>query len=554
MTNSEDICHLLSEKYKKLYNSIPSCEHSLRELKQHLNDKIMRENVSDYVFDAEMVSAGIKKLKANKHDGDIGLWSNHLLMAPSALHGVLCDLFNAMMIHGYMPHKLLVGTVISIIKDNNGDLCSSDNLRGIALSSCIGKLFDLLLLHRYAEYFRTSDLQFSYKPNHSTTLCTLTLKEVVAYFKRNGSSVFCALVDASKAFDKVRIDKIAQLLAKRDLPAPVTRMIMDNLTRQQIQVYWAGHQSSAFNCTNGLRQGGVASPILFSVYFDELLNRLQNSGAGCYVGHVFTGAVAYADDVTLMAPTLQGLNILLKVCEQFADEYCVTFNSKKTVCIAFGQSETFTSREIKLHSETLQWHSEVKHLGNILAHNLKDDTDIRMKSNDLTKRVNGIVVNFRKVPREVCNKLFMSNCHFYGSQMWDLQKTRSIEKFNVTWRKCVRRLWNLPQCSRTYLLHHLINTPPPLIQLRKRFMNLFRSVQLGDNLVVKHLTNVSMKEPKGIIGNNFAICQTERQIPEDGAANAAMLIELTKCLEGSMNLPNFTFNEIQTFINYIATS
>ena len=85
-------------------------------------------------------------------------------------------------------------------------------------------------------------------------------------------------------------------------------------------------------------------------------------------------------------------------------------------------------------------------------------------------------------------------------------------------------------------------------------MNLFRSVQLGDNLVVKHLTNVSMKEPKGIIGNNFALCQTERQIPEDGAANAAMLIELTKCLEGSMNLPNFTFNEIQTFINYIATS
>ena len=142
----------------------------------------MCENVSDYVFDAEMVSAGIKKLKANKHDGDIGLWSNHLLLAPSALHGVLCDLFNAMMIQGYMPHKLLVGTVISIIKDNNGDLCSSDNLRGIALSSCIGKLFDLLLLQRYAEYFRTSDLQFSYKPNHSTTLCTLTLKEVVAYF------------------------------------------------------------------------------------------------------------------------------------------------------------------------------------------------------------------------------------------------------------------------------------------------------------------------------------------------------------------------------------
>ena len=51
-----------------------------------------------------------------------------------------------------------------------------------------------------------------------------------------------------------------------------------------------------------MKQGGVLSPILFSVYIDELLTRLKHSGYGCMVGHVYCGAFAYADDIALVAP------------------------------------------------------------------------------------------------------------------------------------------------------------------------------------------------------------------------------------------------------------
>ena len=49
------------------------------------------------------------------------------------------------------------------------------------------------------------------------------------------------------------------------------------------------------------------------------------------------GALSYADDITLIAPSIGGLNEMLKLCDNYATVYNVIFNSKKTVCIKFGK-------------------------------------------------------------------------------------------------------------------------------------------------------------------------------------------------------------------------
>ena len=38
------------------------------------------------------------------------------------------------------------------------------------------------------------------------------------------------------------------------------------------------------NLLNGVRQGGVASPVMFCVYIDELLSGLRDKGVGCWLG------------------------------------------------------------------------------------------------------------------------------------------------------------------------------------------------------------------------------------------------------------------------------
>ena len=53
-------------------------------------------------------------------------------------------------------------------------------------------------------------------------------------------------------------------------------------TKQTLQVQWGEQISEEFNVGNGVKQGGVLSPVLFSLYIDGLFDRLANSQWGCH--------------------------------------------------------------------------------------------------------------------------------------------------------------------------------------------------------------------------------------------------------------------------------
>ena len=81
---------------------------------------------------------------------------------------------------------------------------------------------------------------------------------------------------------------------------------------------------------NEVKQGEVLSPILFAIYTDGLLKRLEDTEVGCQMGCRFTGALAYADDITLLAPCKSTLSIIIDVCEQYAAEFDILFNGSKS--------------------------------------------------------------------------------------------------------------------------------------------------------------------------------------------------------------------------------
>jgi len=58
---------------------------------------------------------------------------------------------------------------------------------------------------------------------------------------------------------------------------------------------------------NGVRQGAILSPVLSCVYFNTLLISLSQAETGCHFGYFFVGALAYADDLVLLAHTTNAM-------------------------------------------------------------------------------------------------------------------------------------------------------------------------------------------------------------------------------------------------------
>ena len=64
----------------------------------------------------------------------------------------------------------------------------------------------------------------------------------------------------------------------RNLPGVVLRLLFDIYSRQFVYTRWNGELSQPISMENGVKQGGVLSPILFCIYMDELITRLRNTG------------------------------------------------------------------------------------------------------------------------------------------------------------------------------------------------------------------------------------------------------------------------------------
>jgi len=112
-------------------------------------------------------------------------------------------------------------------------------------------------------------------------MCTMVLKETLAYYTVDCGSAFCIFLDATKAFDRVNYCKLISVLMKRNISPLYLRLLLNMYTNSNARVSWNGVFSHSFKVENGVKQGGIVSPVLFCVYLDELLQRLHESDVGC---------------------------------------------------------------------------------------------------------------------------------------------------------------------------------------------------------------------------------------------------------------------------------
>ena len=118
--------------------------------------------------------------------------------------------------------SVLVPLFRPIPKGRNVSITDSGNYRGISLCSVFAKLFPGFLLINSVIVCLHQICSLVFTKKHSTSLCTMALKETLAYYSVDGVTAFCTLLDAAKAFGRVDYCKLFREVIKRACPSDLS--------------------------------------------------------------------------------------------------------------------------------------------------------------------------------------------------------------------------------------------------------------------------------------------------------------------------------------------
>ena len=192
------------------------------------------------------------------------------------------------------------------------------------------KIFDWIIILLFGDCLKLDDLQFAYQAGVSTAMCTWMVVESVDYFLRNGSEVFMCMMDMTKAFDLVKHSILFMKLIIGGLSKIFVRLLIIIYKLQYADVRWNNSFSECFPMTNGCRQGAILSAIAYCYYCQELFTLLRRRRSGLWINGDYRGILGYSDDNVLCAPSIDGLQDMLRTCEEFAASHNLKFSTNPT--------------------------------------------------------------------------------------------------------------------------------------------------------------------------------------------------------------------------------
>ena len=393
----------------------------------------------------------------------------------------------------------------------------------------------------------------------------------------NNNLVYC--LKQLKAFDLVKHSLLFRKLLKAGLSLIFVRMLLFIYIMQTANVRWNGQVSNIFSLSNGVRQGGVISAILYCFYVNDLFQLLRQRSAGCWVKGSFHGIFGYSDDNFLLAPSLAGLQEMLNTCEEYALSHNLKFSTDpqpkkcKTKCIAFLKRQRDLPN-LKLCGNNLPWVSSGKHLGNTIENKMDGmKLDLKQKRCRYITKNNDILQEFvSSHPDSLLKVNQIYNTDFTGSPLWKLFCEDST-RMESSWNKSVKLMMDLPLPTHRRLIEPLSGYPHISTVLMKRFLGFLSQIENSRKLIPKLLLNLVKFDVRSTTGHNLRkiMLDTNRTsvesvkssdinsvkyhpLNEDEQWKVNLVHELNGLKYGKLELDNFSDEEIEEMISFACTS
>ena len=103
-----------------------------------------------------------------------------------------------------------------------------------------------------------------------------------------------------------------------------------------MQVKWCGTLSSTIEVGVGTRQGGISSPFLFNLFYQDLISLLSNCSGGIRIKNDTYNVFCYANNLIIASRSVTALQEMIHAATPYIVDHGLNYNPAKTTCKTFG--------------------------------------------------------------------------------------------------------------------------------------------------------------------------------------------------------------------------
>ena len=372
----------------------------------------------------------IRKIKNNKAGGSDGLVGELLKYGGMGMVLLLEELFLVIWHEEVVPRQWREGLIINLFK--KGDREDPGNYRGITLLSVVGKVFCKILNNRLVQCLDKEGVlhegQAGFRFNRSCMDNIYTLNELIQGRIREDKQTYAFFLDIQKAYDTVWHNGLWYKLWDVGIRGKMWRVIKKMYAESRSVVFLEGEKSEGFSVEQGVAQGCSLSPILFSVFINDLLKEVEQAELGVQLnsGKRINGML-FADDFVGISDTKENLQRLIDVVYNFCNRWRLRANVNKSAVMVF--SRNIVNGDWMWGERKLPNVSSYTYLGIDFSYNGAWDLHIKKVLDTGKRRVNQLhsIISNRDINLSARRLILLSVVRpsvEYGSEIWEGNKAK----------------------------------------------------------------------------------------------------------------------------------